>query len=208
MDSPNVKQEETPMTYADQKLVDSVKADPSPKNLGDMVTEVYKMNVGALNSIECLTTGQKLLTDAHTELVKAVEEIKTQIKDEIHPAVTRLSNTESRAKFYFNTFMTVTGICGMAIASWVWLKAPDAAWVASLNEPKIRQVAQEEAKKRDDVIKDELGKQTATLYSKLDENAHKIESVRVEFRDTLSTAFATHQNWHVTHPRPTKQTTP
>lgn len=196
------------MTYADQRLVDSVKADPSPKNLGDMVTEVYKMNVGALNSIECLTTGQKLLTDAHTELVKAVGEIKTQIKDEIHPAVTRLSNTESRAKFYFNTFMVVVGLCGASIASWVWLKAPDAAWVASLNEPKIRQVAQEEAKKRDDVLKDELNKQTQTLYTKLYENSHKIESVRVEFRDTLSAAFSTHQNWEATHPRPVNTTTP
>lgn len=205
MDEPIVTQEDSIMTYADHKLVESVKADPSPKNLGDMVTEVYRMNVGQLNSIECLSSGQKRMTDAHAALVKSVGEIKSQIQDEIHPVVNRLTTTESRAKFFFHSIMTIFGICGVSILSWVFLKAPNAAWVVSLDEPKLRMVAKEEASKGDAILKDEFANQTKSLYAKFDENSRKIESVRVEFRDILSSSLSPYQSFEVPHAVQQKQ---
>ena len=201
------------MTYADQKLVASVKADPSPKNVAEMVTEVYKMNVGQINSIECLTSGQKLLTDAHTELVKAVGVIQTQIKDEIHPKLEKLSESERWGKLIIRGSMSIIAACGLAVGTWVWTQAPSAAWVVSLTENKVREIAKAEASDQDKIIlarldaqdkllRDEVGKQTSELLTKLEENSHRIDGIRVEFRDSLSSAFATHQNWEANHPRP------
>lgn len=178
------------MTFADQKLVESVKANPSPANMAEMVTEVYRMNVGQINSIECLASGQKtlregqqMLADVHAVLAKAVGDIKTQIKDEIHPQLAKFSDSEKWGKIIIRGSLGILAACGVSVGGWFWTSGQQAVYLAKLNDEKVKDLAGE-------VVDSKLEKQNFEMKASLAENAARLETrtfeLRAEFKDALS----------------------